>query len=161
MGLSLDTPINYDIPFVKTCITQLPVVFGELSSISLAGVLERRFLVSIATCKLWLRGAIIVFLGMIWDTDGCWINYTLYSQVMPFQRALGLSQLQARDGWTVFSPDLKILWLRLLMIDPIFGIQQYDTSTVFLLKSCDMDVQRVNVGQEVRKKRLPMLVFVK
>ena len=53
----------------------------------------------------------------------------------PFRgQTSGLSQLQARDGVTVFFSDFKILLLWLLMIDPMFGIQQYDTFTVFLLK---------------------------
>ena len=38
MGLSLDTPINFDVLLINTFITQLPVVFGELGCVSLAGV---------------------------------------------------------------------------------------------------------------------------
>ena len=88
VGLSLDNPINFDILFVNTFITQLPIVFGELSSISLAGVFERRFVVSISTFKLWLRETIIVFRRMIWGTDSCLINNTFYSHAMSFQRAV-------------------------------------------------------------------------
>ena len=71
-------------------ITQLPVGFGEHSSICLAGVFERRFVVSIATFKLWLRETISVhvFFRMIWGTDSWFINYTLFSHAMSFQRAV-------------------------------------------------------------------------
>ena len=66
MGLSIDTPINFDVLLINTFITQLPVVFGELGCVSLAGVFERRFVISIATFELWFRETIVVFLGMIW-----------------------------------------------------------------------------------------------
>ena len=70
MGLSLDTPINFDVLLINTFITQLPVVFGELGCVSLAGVFERRFVISIATFELWFRETIVVFLGMIWHSRG-------------------------------------------------------------------------------------------
>ena len=88
MGSSLDTPINFDVLLINTFITQLPVVFGELGRISLAGVFERRFVVSIATFELWFRETIVVFLGMIWGTDRCFVNNTLYSHAVSFQRAV-------------------------------------------------------------------------
>ena len=49
MGLSFDTPINFDVLLINTFITQLPVVFGELGCVSLVGVFERPFVISIAT----------------------------------------------------------------------------------------------------------------
>ena len=88
MGLSLDTPINFDVLLINTFITQLPVVFGELGCVSLAGVFERRFVISIATFELWFRETIVVFLGMIWGTDRCFVNNTLYSRAVSFQRAV-------------------------------------------------------------------------
>ena len=135
MGLSLDTPINFDVLLINTFITQLPVVFGELGCVSLAGVFERRFVISIATFELWFRETIVVFLGMIWGTDRCFVNNTLYSHAVSFQRAVFRFITVAGTWWgdSLFS-DFKILWLWLLMIDPMFDIQQYDTFTVFLLK---------------------------
>ena len=88
MGLSLDTPINFDVLLINTFITQLPVVFGELGCVSLAGVFERRFVISIATFELWFRETIVVFFGMIWGTDRCFVNNTLYSRAVSFQRAV-------------------------------------------------------------------------
>ena len=88
MGLSLDTPINFDVLLVNTFITQLPVVFGELGRISLAGVFERRFVISIATFELWLRETIVVFFCVIWGTNRCFVNNTLYSHAVSFQRAV-------------------------------------------------------------------------
>ena len=88
MALSLDTPINFDVLLINTFITQLPVVFGELGCVSLAGVFERRFVISIATFELWFRETIVVFLGMIWGTDRCFVNDTLYSRAVSFQRAV-------------------------------------------------------------------------
>ena len=88
MGLSLDTPINFDVLLINTFITQLPVVSGELGCVSLAGVFERRFVISIATFELWFRETIVVFLGMIWGTDRCFVNNTLYSHAVSFQRAV-------------------------------------------------------------------------
>ena len=88
MGLSLDTPINFDVLLINTFITQLPVVFGELGCVSLAGVFERRFVIGIATFELWFRETIVVFLGMIWGTDRCFVNNTLYSSAVSFQRAV-------------------------------------------------------------------------
>ena len=88
MGLSLDTPINFDVLLINTFITQLPIVFGELGRISLAGVLERRFVISIATFEFWLRETIVVFLGIIWGTDRCFVNNKLYSHIVSFQRAV-------------------------------------------------------------------------
>ena len=88
MGLSLDTPINFDVLLINTFITQLPVVFGELGCVSLAGVFERRFVISIATFELGFRETIVVFLGMIWGTDRCFVNNILYSHAVSFQRAV-------------------------------------------------------------------------
>ena len=88
MGLSLDIPINFDVLLINTFITQLPVLFGELGRISLAGEFERRFVINVATFELWLRETIVVFLGMIWGTDRCFVNNTLYSHTVSFQRAV-------------------------------------------------------------------------
>ena len=88
MGLSFDTPIKFDVLLINTFITQLPVVFGELGRFSLAGVIERRFVISIATFELWLRDTKVVFIGMVWGTDRCFINNTLYSHALSFQRAV-------------------------------------------------------------------------
>ena len=88
MVLSLDIPINFDVLLINTFITQLPVIFGELGRISLAGVFERQFVISVATFELWLRETIVVFLGMIWGTDRCFVNNTLYAHAVSFQRAV-------------------------------------------------------------------------
>ena len=77
----------------------------------------------------------------------------------PFRgQSSGLSQLQARDGVTVFFSDFKILWLWLLMIDPMFGIQQYDTFTVFLLKILWYGCPTWKCRSRSWRKRLPILV---
>ena len=107
MGLSLDIPINFDVLLINTFITQLPVVFGELGRISLAGVFERRFVISVATFELWLRDTIAVFLGMIWGTDRCFVNNTLYSHTVSFQRAVFRFITVAGTWWgySLFVPN--------------------------------------------------------
>ena len=84
----IDTPINFDVLLINTFITQLPEVFGKLGRIYLAWVFERQFVISIATFELWLRATIVVFLGTIWGTDRCFVNNTLYSHAVSFQRAV-------------------------------------------------------------------------
>ena len=74
------------------------------------------------------------------------------------RQSSGSSQLQARDGVTIFFSDFKILWLWLLMIDPMFGIQQYDTFTVFLLKIMWYGCPTWKCRSISWRKRLPILV---
>ena len=153
MGLSLDIPINFDVLLINTFITQLPVVFGELGHISLAGVFERRFVIS----DFWTL-AQRDHSSISRHDLGHWSLLCTPMQC-PFRgQSSGLSQLQARDGVTVLFADFKILWLWLLMIDPMFGIQQYDTFTVFLLKILWYRCPTWKCRSRSSRKRLPMLV---
>ena len=159
MGLSLDTRINCDVLLINTFITQLPVVFGGIGRICLAGVLDRRFVFSIATFELWLRETIVVFLGMIWGTDRCFVNTTLYSNAVTLQRTVFRFITVAGTWWDdgLFS-DFKILWLWLLMIDTMFGTQQDDTFTVFPLKNMWYGCPTWECRSRSSRKRLPVLV---
>ena len=153
MGLSLDTPINFDVLLINTFIRQLPVVFWEHGRISLAGVLERRFVISITTFELWLRETIVVFLGMICGTDRCFVNTTLYSHAVFFQRAVFKFITAAGTWWGdgLFFRLQETYGYDYWWLIPCLEHSNMTLSQYFHWKSCEMDVQHGNVGQEVRE----------
>ena len=143
MGLSFETPINFDVLLINTFITQLPVVFGELGRISLAGVFERRLMISI--------GTFVVFIGMIRGTDRCFVNNTLYAHAVSFQRAVfRLTQLQARDG-VFFSQTSRSYGYEYWWLIPCLAYNNMTLLQHFYWKACDMDVQHGNLSHKVRE----------
>ena len=145
MGLLLHTPINIDVLLFNTFITQLPIVFGELSVISLAGVFEIIFVVSIATFELWFREIIILFLGMIWHSDSCIINYKLYLHAVSFPKAVFGFITVAGTGWG----DRIFLRLQDLMVDDssqVWHTTMWQFHSIYIENIyCDMDVQHGGV----------------